>query len=71
MLPYLIKEGSPNPFVCFLKTIIALSNLQVYIEDHGICLAKDLNDADKLVLECAVPVFALVVVFVLAYLVRR
>ena len=71
-LPYLVKGGNQNPFIGFLNIVIALSNLQVHFsKEHGICLAKDLNDADKLMLEYTVPVFALVVAFVLAFFVRR
>lgn len=71
VLPYIIKGGNQSPFIGLLKEVFALSILQIHSGNNGICLAKGLDDADKLMLEYAVPVFALVVVFLLTIIVKR
>ena len=49
--------------------VINLSNIQIDVADHGFCFAKGIDDADKLMLMYAIPVYVILLVIVLAKLV--
>ena len=55
-----------NPFSEF---VIALTNIQIPFGDHSLCLAKSLDDADKLMVMYAIPVYIIGTVVLLAKMV--
>ena len=55
----------------FIEFVIAFTNVRIQIGDNGFCLAKGLDDADKLILEYAIPVYVLLVVGLLTWLIGR
>ena len=52
-------------FDSFIEFFIALSNIRIHFGDHGFCLAKGLDDADKLMIMYAIPTYVIVVVWLL------
>ena len=56
----------------FIEFFIALTNIRVHLGENntGFCLAKHLDDVDKLMIMYAVPTFVIAVVVLLAKLVR-
>ena len=53
----------------FIEFVIAFTNIRVQVGDHSFCLAKGLDDADKLMIMYAIPTYTLLVVVVLKKLV--
>ena len=49
----------------FIEVFIAFTNIRIGIGDHGFCLAKGLDDADKLMIMYAIPSYVIVVVWLL------
>lgn len=54
-----------------IQFIIALSNCRLHLYTNGFCLAKGLDDADKLMIMYALPMFVILTVWLLSQLVRR
>ena len=52
-------------FVPFIEFLIGLTNVQVKFGGRGFCLAKDWDDADKLMVMYAMPVFIIITVVLL------
>ena len=55
----------------FIQFIIGLSHFRLRLFKDGLCLAKRLNDADKLMIMYALPMFVILTVWLLSQLVRR
>ena len=55
----------------FIRFVIGLSDIQLHLYNHGFCLAKGLDDADKLMIMYALPVFVILTVWLLSQLVKR
>ena len=58
-------------FDLFIRFIIGLSNIQLHLYNHSFCLAKGLDDADKLMIMYALPMFVILTVWLLSQLVKR
>ena len=55
----------------FIQFVIGLSNFRLHLYKHGFCLAKSLDDADKLMIMYGLPTFVILTVWMLSQLVRR
>ena len=49
----------------FIEFFIAFTNIRIHFGDHGFCLAKGLDNADKLMIMYAIPTYVIVVVWLL------
>ena len=67
----IVKLLTPDGFEFdpFIEFVIAFTNFRVQVGDHSFCLAKGLDDADKLMIMYAIPTYTLLVVVVLKKLV--
>ena len=67
VMKLLVPDGFK--FNRFSEFVIALTNFQIQVGGHGFCLAKNLDDADKVMVMYAMPVYVIVTVVLLAKLV--
>ena len=63
-----MKVITPNGFKFdpFIEFVIGLANFQLRLGSRGICFAKGLDDADKLVIMYVLPTYVIVLVILLA-----
>ena len=53
----------------FIEFFIAFTNIRIHVGENSFCLAKGLDDADKLMIMYAIPTYVIVVVWLLTKLV--
>ncbi|XP_078371417.1 uncharacterized protein LOC144655071 [Oculina patagonica] len=67
VMKLLVADGFQ--FNSFSEFVIALTNMQIQVEGHSFCLAKGWDDADKLMVMYAMPVYVIAIVVLLAKMV--